>query len=276
MTAIADLIAAFDRWAPPNLAESYDNVGLHTGQPTATLTSALVALEITETVLDEAHELGANLVITHHPLWFRPRKHLRGDDFVSRCLLLALERRIALFALHTNLDNVSTGVNSRIGRRLGLVETRILQPRDSTGQTGAGLIGRLPAPLSEAQFRQHVRQQLQTRLLRYAPGPPVIERVAVCGGSGSFLIEAALQAGADAFVTGDLTHHYFFEPQGRMLLVDAGHYETEQFTAELIFEYLCAQFPQLVAQNRLHLSSRSTNPVQLDWGAVDSSPERSS
>jgi dinuclear metal center YbgI/SA1388 family protein len=268
MTRIADLIAALDRWAPPHLAESYDNVGLHTGQPAAAFTGALVALEITPAVLDEAQAVGANLVITHHPLWFRPRKHLRGDDFVSHCLLLALERGLALFALHTNLDNVSTGVNSRIAQRLGLLETRILQPLDATGQTGAGLVGRLPAPLPEADFRQHLRQQLHTPLLRYVPGPPLIERVALCGGAGSFLIETAMKAGADAFVTGDITHHYFFEPQGRLLLVDAGHYETEQFTAQLIFEYLCGQFPQLLAENRLHLSTQSTNPVRLDWGTA--------
>lgn len=263
--SIGQIAAALDAWAPPALAESYDNVGLHVGQQETEVTSVLVALEITREVIEEAARHGANLIVSHHPIWFRPRKHLRGDDFVSRCLLLALRHEIALFALHTNLDNVRTGVNARIAERLGLTEMRILKPTDAAGETGAGLIGRLPEPLPEAEFRRHVRRSLEAQALRYAPGPAVIERVALCGGAGSFLIETALRAGADAYVTGDVSHHYFFEPEGKMLLVDPGHFETEQYTANLIHEYLCAQFPILASMNRLLLSECYTNPVRYDW-----------
>jgi len=263
---ISQLAAALNAWAPPRLAESYDNVGLHVGSFETEITSVLVALEITPEILEEAVAVGANLVVTHHPLWFRSRKHLRGDDFVSRCLLQAIRSDVALFALHTNLDNVFSGVNVRIAEKLGLEETRILQALDPAGETGAGRIGVLPTAMKPADFLKHVRTALDTRVLRFAPTEKAeIRTVALCGGAGSFLIYAAMGAGADALVTADVGYHYFFEPQGQLLLVDAGHFETEQYTVELICEKLRREFPKFASQNRIVQTKLSTNPVRYDF-----------
>ncbi|MDX2286515.1 MAG: Nif3-like dinuclear metal center hexameric protein [Bacteroidia bacterium] len=254
---IRELAAVLEQWAPLPAAESYDNPGLLAGEPEAEIRSVLVSLDVTEAVLDEAQQLGANLVIAHHPIWFTPRKRLTGEDYVSRILIRAIRQDISLYAIHTNLDNVRSGVNHRICERLGLEPEGFLRPAPG-GELGAGMTGMLPAALPQAEFLQRVKAAFGCGGIRYAAGGPAqIRRVAVCGGAGSFLIPDALRAGADAFVTADITYHKFFDAEGRCLLLDIGHYESEQFTSQLICEFLSKHFRNFA----VHLSGVRTNPV---------------
>lgn len=354
---------ALHQWAPSSLAESYDNVGLIVGDPETECTGVLINLDVTEDLLDEAVAKGANLVLTHHPIWFGPRKRLNGEDYVSRIIIKAIKHDIGLLACHTNLDNVRHGVNAEIGRRLGIKSPSILSPKrdlvlklstyvplaqrmalldalfaagagrignydraafavDGEGtfrplegaqpaigevgrqewvaesmvevvfpaflkgqvigalhaahpyevpayqvvstqnayeEVGSGMVGKLASPMKKADFLSLVKEAFDCGGIRYADYPgEMIERVAWCGGAGSFLTGAALRSGADAFVTGDITYHKFFDNENKMLLLDIGHYESEQFTSDLIYKFMSEKFPNFA----LHLSEIRTNPVK--------------
>ncbi|MEQ9366542.1 MAG: Nif3-like dinuclear metal center hexameric protein [Leptospirales bacterium] len=278
------------RWletlAPPHLAEDYDNVGLLVGEPDQVVSGILIALDITPEVLAEAVRNGANLVISHHPIWFRSRKTLRGDDFVSRQILYAIRNGLALYACHTNLDSVRDGVNRTIVDRLGLSNVEFLRPRpggaretdsahSSSGrdgnfcEAGTGMIGELPTPLKTEELLGKVRSVFGCGCVRYTPGPADrdLRIIAVCGGAGSFLLETARARGADAFLTADVTYHQFFETCGEMLFMDIGHYESEQFTSEVIRDYLRKEIggsgqPEL----SIRVTEHNTNPVRYFTG----------
>lgn len=250
---------ALDAWAPPALAASYDNVGLLVGRPDMPVTGALINLDVTEAVVAEAVARGCNLIITHHPIWFNARKRLNGDDYVSRAIMAAIRADVALYACHTNLDHVPHGVNRMIGERLALEGLTILQPSGPDSPNGAGMIGELSLPLDKENFLVKVKDAFHCGIVRYADAPLTrIHRVAVCGGAGSFLVADAIRAGADAFITADVTYHKFFDNEGKILLLDIGHYESEQFTSDLIFSYLSDKFPNFA----LLLSETHTNPVK--------------
>lgn len=256
---VGEITSAIESWAPAGLAESYDNVGLLVGEPEGQVTGVLVNLDVTEEVLDEAKKLGLNLIVTHHPVWFKPRNRLNGEDFVSRLILRAIREGISLVAAHTNLDNIHTGVNRKICERLGLENLKILSPISGAEDTGSGMLGELGTSLNEAQFLEKAKSAFACGGIRYARGDGrQLEKIAVCGGSGSFLIADALLAGADAFVTGDISYHKFFENERKMLLLDIGHYESEQFTSELIRDFLLRKFPTFAVR----LSAVVTNPVK--------------
>jgi dinuclear metal center YbgI/SA1388 family protein len=255
---IREIAQALETWAPLSAAEGYDNVGLLTGHPDQAVTGILVNLDATEAVVEEAIARGINLVITHHPIWFTGRKRLTGEDYVSRTLIKAIQHGIALYACHTNLDNVRDGVNHMMAQRLGLVDTQFLRAKaDPT--YGSGLIGQLPQAMEKSAFLQQVKDTFQCGGIRYADAPLThVERVAVCGGAGSFLTLDALAQGAHALITADITYHKFFDQDNRMLLLDIGHYESEQYTSELIVSYLSNKF----ANFAVHLSAVRTNPVK--------------
>ena len=257
---VGQVADALEAWAPPALAESYDNVGLLVGDPRALLTGVLVSLDMTEEVVEEAVSRGCNLLVAHHPIWFSARKKLVNEDHVSRAIMKAIREGVNLYAIHTNLDNVRHGVNERMAAALGLEELRILSPRREDPETGAGMIGRLPVPMSRQAFLAHVKAAFDCGGIRYSEPAQdqEIERVAICGGAGSFLTKAALQAGAEAFVTADITYHKFFENEARILLLDIGHYESEQFTTQLIAGFLSENFSTFA----VHLSKVKTNPVR--------------
>ena len=257
---LTELTQELESWAPPAFAESYDNVGLLVGNPNQEITGALINLDVTEEVLEEAQSIGVNLIITHHPIWFRSRKNLTGEDYVSRILIQAIKQNIALYAIHTNLDNVRSGVNHKIAQKMGLERTQFLSPKATTPETGSGLVGYLPSPLSKEAFLDQVTTTFHCGGIRYADisdSQKMIQKVAVCGGAGSFLIPEARKQQVDAFVTSDISYHYFFESEGEFLLCDIGHYESEQFTSELIFEFISEKFPNFAN----HLSQIRTNPI---------------
>ncbi len=256
---IQDIIRVLEAIAPPQLQESYDNSGLLVGDPESDLTGVLFCLDSTESVVEEAVRKGCNLVVAHHPIVFRGLKRLNGATYVERTVMQAIRNGIALYAIHTNLDNVhQQGVNARIAQKLGLRHTRILSPKPGLTDVGAGLLGELPAPMPEAAFLQEVKRAFRTGCVRHtALRHKPIEIVAVCGGSGSFLLADALRAGADAFVTADFKYHEFFDAEHRLIIADVGHYESEQFTIELLYELIHEKFPNFA----LHLTEVNTNPV---------------
>ena len=263
-----ELAAALDAWAPPQLAEGYDNVGLLLGSPQAEVSAALISLELTEAVVDEALAKGCQCIIAHHPIWFGKRTRLTTEDWVGRLLLRAAKEGLNLFALHTNLDAVRTGVNHKLGDLIGVPEDARQplrpgppHPNGSLEPTGHGMCGLLPYHMEKGDFMAHIKHVFQAKVLRVGDveGIRQIEKVAWCGGSGSFLLQDALAWGADAYITGDVTHHTFFDHEDRMLIVDVGHYESEQFTPQLIHAHLSQLFPNFA----FHLSHVDTNPITL-------------
>lgn len=257
---VQNILSILEAIAPPYLQESYDNAGLIVGDPAAEVTGVLFCLDSTEAVVDEAISLGCNLVVAHHPIVFRGLKRLNGATYIERTVMKAVRENVAIYAIHTNLDNVHRqGVNAKIAEKIGLMDTRILSPKSGADlEVGAGLLGRLPQPMAERDFLLHVKAVMQTDCVRYTAlrGKPV-ETVAVCGGAGSFLLSDALRAGADAFVTADFKYHEFFDAEGRLVIADIGHYESEQFTIELLYGIIREKIPTFA----LHLTKQQTNPV---------------
>jgi len=359
---MAAIIAHLESIAPPSLQEDYDNTGLITGAANWECTGALISLDATEAVVLEAIEKKCNLVIAHHPIVFRGLKKINGNNYVERTIITAIKNDIAIYAIHTNLDNVLQGVNGMIAAKLGLVNTRILAPTPNllrklvvfvplqhaplvrnalfdagaghignysecsfnaagtgtfkagegsqpfVGQlgqrqeeaeirietifpawlqnkiiaaissahpyeepaydllpvgnqlaaVGAGLVGELPEHLEEKDFLRRLQQVFAVPVVRHTPlrGRPV-KKVAVCGGAGSFLISNAIAAGADLYITADVKYHEFFDANDQLVIADVGHYESEQYTTELISGYLREKFPTFAALK----TGVKTNPV---------------
>lgn len=257
---IKDILTVLEAVAPPHLQESYDNAGLIVGHPEAEVTGVLFCLDSTEAVVREAVEKGCNLIVAHHPIVFRGLKRLNGTTYVERTVVQAIRNNVAIYAIHTNLDNVYRhGVNAKIAEKIELLDTRILAPKSNLDVTiGAGLVGQLPSPMPEKEFLQHLKTSLRTQCVRHTAllGKPV-RTVAVCGGSGSFLLPEALRAGADAFVSADFKYHEFFDAEDKIIVADVGHFESEQFTIELLCEIVREKFHTFA----LHLTETNTNPV---------------
>ncbi len=258
---IGDVGEALEGWAPLGSAQEYDTVGLQVGDERRAVHRALIALDLTPAVLDEAKRHEATLIVTHHPLLFHPLRSLTTDGFVSSLALRLAEAGIALYSIHTNLDAAPGGVSFALAEHLGLEDIRFLDPfyDEADGypaeqphtQTGLGAIGRLAAPMLLSRFLQRVAERLQAGSLRYVGNLETpVETVAVCGGSGSSFTGQALRARAQAYVTADVTYHTFFDVldtdgRPRMALIDAGHYETEAITESLLQDWLRRRFPMV-------------------------------
>lgn len=360
---IRELISAIEVFAAPELQESYDNAGLLTGNADWVCTGALCALDVTEDVVAEAVQKGYNLVVAHHPIVFSGLKRINGKSYVEKVVIAAIKKDIAIYAAHTNLDNVLLGVNGRIAEVLGLENCAVLSPKKGTlrrlitfapleaaegvrqavfragaghignysecsfnsegtgtftagpgadpyvGEVGrqhrereekieivypfylenqvvkalvdghpyeevaydiftmdnvhfgigAGVIGELTEPLPEETFLERLRDRFGARGIRHTAlsGRPV-KKVAVCGGAGSFLVKAALAQGADVYVSADFKYHEFFDAEGRIVIADIGHYESEQFTVDLLHGLLLQKFPTFAVLK----TSVNTNPVR--------------
>lgn len=351
-----------EQWAPLNYQEDYDNSGLIVGDGDDEINGALVALDCTEEIVDEAIAKNCNLIITHHPIVFKGLKKFNGKNYVERVVIKAIKNNIALYAIHTNLDSVSDGVNAEICKRLGLSATKTLAPKsgllrklvtfceskdaaqvkdalfaagagdisnysecsfNSEGigtfrpnalanptvgkineraaveeirieviytlqnegkilqalfaahpyeevaydiyalqnklQTvGSGMVGSYETELSGVDFLKRVKTNMQAAVLRHTKllAKP-IKKVAVCGGSGSFLLKNAIAAGADAFVTADFKYHEFFDAEDKIVIVDIGHFESEQFTSKLLVDNIQEKFPNFA----IRLTEHNTNPI---------------
>ncbi|MCX7606767.1 MAG: Nif3-like dinuclear metal center hexameric protein [Bacteroidia bacterium] len=256
MIQLRAITQVLEEWAPPQWADSYDNVGLLWGDPTRSIQGVLTTLDVTPAVLQEAKAVGADLIIAHHPIWFGSRTRLRWDTYADKLIYQLIQADVSVYAIHTNADQASMGVNHALCRLLQLHPIRFLREEDS--HHGAGYIGELPQPLSPVEFFRHLQSALQVPILRFSKGPerPIL-RVAVCGGAGSFLLPEALAGEVEAFLTADIPYHRFFEAEGRLWLVDIGHYESEQMIGEVLAEVLRRHFPTLP----IFATRVRTNPV---------------
>ena len=244
---IKEVIDYLDSVFHPELQEDYDNSGFLLGDGETEFRGALVALDLTEAVVDEVLETGVfNLIVTHHPFIFKGVKRITNNDETGRMVWKLIKNNIAVYAAHTNLDNLPWGVSGALGERLGLQNCHILQPLADKPDAGAGLVGELPEAEETDAFLLRVKQLLGLPTLRHSSNQATehssIQKVALCGGAGSFLIEEAMAAGADIYLTGDLKYHDFQRTDGRMVLADIGHYESEQFAKEIIFRAISEKF----------------------------------
>ncbi len=261
---LTDITAFLEQIAPLRFQENYDNSGLLLGDPGMDISGALICLDATEEVINEAKDLNCNLVIAHHPILFSGIKRFKHDNYVDRALITAIKNDIAIYAIHTNLDNVLRhGVNEKIAQRLQLSNVEVLSPHasahlETSYQIGAGAIGTLENSMTGKEFLAYVKDRMNLNVLRHTRIlHDQIKRVSVCGGSGSFLLPAAINASADVFVTADFKYHQFFDANDRLMIVDIGHYESEYFTIELLYELISKKFPKFAA----HYTKVITNPV---------------
>ncbi len=251
-----------ERTAPLRLQESYDNAGLQVGDPEAEITGVLICLDVTEKVIEEAIGLGYNLVLSHHPLIFKSLHHLTGQTSSERCVMKALRNHIAVYSAHTNLDSVLHGVSAKMAERLGLQACHFLSPSqksETQWPAGLGMVGNLPDEMDEYTFLTFVKSSFAAKTLRHsALRGKNVRKVALCGGSGAEFLEDAVREGADAYLTADVKYHQFQQADGRLLFIDAGHYETEQFTKELLYGFLSKNIPNFAVR----ISEQCENPVK--------------
>jgi len=357
------LTAYLESLAPLSYQEDYDNAGLIVGHPDQEVFQALVSLDCTEAVVDEAIANNCQVIISHHPIVFRGLKKFNSKTYVERVVEKAIRKGIALYAIHTNLDNVLTGVNAKICETLGLKNYRILSPKagilkklvtyvplshaeavrnalfdagagnignysecsfstegsgtfngndqtdpyvgkpglrhtenevrietiypavleskllvalimahpyeevaydlypitNANQQVGAGMIGDLEVHMQEEEFLYHLKQKMRAHVIRHtAFTGKTVKKVAVCGGAGSFLLKQAIAAGADVFVTADFKYHEFFDAEGKLVIADIGHFESEHFTQQLLYENIRKKFSNFAVR----LTEVNTNPVK--------------
>lgn len=359
---LKEITNELEKFAPLSYQESYDNCGLLTGHKDQELTGALLCLDCTEAIIDEAIQKKCNLIIAHHPIIFSGLKKINGNNYVERTIIKAIQNNIAIYACHTNLDNVKLGVNKKIADKLGLINQNILAPkksllkklvtfvpathlenvRESLFQAGAGNIGNydscsfmteglgsfkgkdLSNPFIGEKGKLHLEKetrleliyeftnesQILTALKQTHPYEEIaydiyqlentyqnigsgmvgelehsvkdkefldllksvfkvkfikhtsflnknIKKVALCGGSGSFLLKNAISSQSDVYVSSDFKYHEFFDADNKILIADIGHYETEQFTPEIFYEIISNKFPTFAS----YLTETNTNPV---------------
>lgn len=359
---LKNIIEHLENIAPLSYQESYDNAGLIVGDKKWVINSALIALDITEEVIDEAIAYGCNLIICHHPVIFKGIKRITGSNEVERCLIKAIKHDLAIYAAHTNLDSITGGVNSKICEKIGLENCQVLSPvknqllklitfvpenhleevrsalfaagaggignydqcsfgsqgtgtfrgnedsdpfvgtkgilhaepevrletilpRYLTGKVisalkkshpyeevaydlipldnefpavGIGMVGELTDPMDEIAILQRIKEIFGCPMIKHtALLNKSVRKIAVCGGSGSFLIGKAIAAGADLYISADFKYHDYFEADKNIVLADIGHYESEQFTKEVLKEIVLKKFPTFA----LRLSDVKTNPV---------------
>ena len=250
-----------ESYAPLSYQESYDNCGLIVGDAKAEVKGALITLDCTEAVIDEAIATGCNLVIAHHPIIFSGLKKLNGSNYIERTVIKAIKNNIAIYAIHTNLDNVHNGVNAKIAEKLGLINCKVLSLKQEVNSdlVGLGIIGELKTPVNTEVFLESLKTKMQTKCIRHTLiVKEKIQRVAVCGGSGSFLLKNAKAAKADVFITADFKYHEFFDSENKIVIADIGHYESEQFTKDLIYDLLVKNFTKFAVR----LSKVNTNPIK--------------
>ncbi len=362
MLILNDIITELEKFAPLAYQESYDNCGLLTGNKNMEITGAILCLDCIETIVDEAIAKKCNLIIAHHPIVFGGLKKLNGTNYVERTVIKAIQHNIAIYACHTNLDNVKLGVNKKIADKLGLINHRILSPKKSllkklvtfvpgthlekvrtslfnagagnignydscsfilegTGSfrgnqnsnpvigergklsvekemrlelifegvhlsnilgalmqnhpyeevaydiyqlenshqnIGSGMTGELKNPIPELEFLALIKNLFNVKFLKHTSlrNKPV-QKVALCGGSGSFLLRNAINSGSDIYISSDFKYHEFFDAENRIVIADIGHYETEQFTPEIFYEIISNKFPTFAT----YLTAINTNPV---------------
>ena len=256
---IKQVLSALERFAPLPLQESWDNAGLQLGLTEAEVSGALLCLDVNEQIVDEAIAKGCNLIVSHHPLLFRGLKQISGADYVQRCVIKAIKHDIVIVSMHTNMDNALDGVNWKIAERLGLKDCKFFAQKAVDGiEAGSGVVGCLPSQMDSRAFIELVKNQFgvqcaQCNALLERP----IRKVAICGGAGDFLLPDAIGEGADAFITGEMHYHQYFGYEQQIQICVIGHYQSEQYTSELLQELLAKECPDV----RTTIVETNTNPI---------------
>ena len=253
------MLSALERFAPLPLQESWDNAGLQVGLTETEVSGALLCLDVNERIVDEAVKKGCNLIVSHHPLLFRGLKTISDLTDVQRTVMKVIENHLCVVSMHTNMDNAKGGVNFRIAEKLGLSDIQFFASKQVDGiEAGSGVTGLLAAPMAADDFVLAVKNAfgvecaMCNELLRRP-----VNKVAICGGAGDFLLDEALKAGADAFITGEMHYHQYFGYEQRIQICVIGHYQSEQFTTEVfqtIIQKACPGVKTLIAET-------NTNPI---------------
>ena len=267
---IKEVTKALERFAPLPLQESWDNAGLQVGLTEAEVSGALLCLDVTCQIVDEAIQKGCNLIVSHHPLIFRKLARLTGEDYVQQAVMKAIANGIVIMSMHTNMDNARGGVNFKIAEKMGLShvgfigKTRqaeahgALADADAMVAGGEGVMGEWDEPMAADDFIQMLKQTfgvecvMANQLLRRP-----IRKVALCGGAGAFMLDEAIARGADAFVTGEMSYHQYFGHEQEIQIAVIGHYQSEQFTTE-IFKTIIEEQCEGV---KCEISAIDTNPI---------------
>ena len=256
---IKEVLSALERFAPLPLQESWDNAGLQVGLTETEVSGALLCLDVNERIVDEAVRKGCNLIVSHHPLLFRGLKTISDLTDVQRTVVKAIENRVCVVSMHTNMDNARGGVNFKIAEKLGLEDVRFFAPKTVDGiEAGSGVIGRLTTAMASDDFVLAVKKAFDVEcamcneLLRRP-----VSTVAICGGAGDFLLDEAVSAGADAFITGEMHYHQYFGYEQRIQICVIGHYQSEQFTREIFRDIIAKACPDV----KTFIAETSTNPI---------------
>lgn len=257
MITVGDIASAIERLAPLGLQESYDNAGLTIGRNDDEVHGVLIAVDVTEEVMDEAERLGCDMIVTHHPIVFHAMKRFNSSSIEECIVERAIRTRTALYACHTNLDSVAGGMSWMLGRKLGLDNMRTLQPSDDS-PNGFGIVGELLPSVGAAEFFSRMKTAMSTGVIRHSRiVSDRFSRVAVCTGAGGSLMGDALRSGCDLYVTADLKYNDFFYPNGRFTVADVGHFESEKCAIDILHEQLSKSFTNFA----LHKSLCSATPV---------------
>ena len=238
---VKDIINIIEEFAPLGIQEKWDNSGLCIGSPEDEVASVLMGLDCTPELVDEAIECGADMIITHHPLIFSGLKKISSDDLVGAAVIKAIKSGISIYAAHTNADKVIAGVSGAMAAKLGLENVSILD-EDGEG-TGLGVVGDLPVPMTAQEAVAYVKDRFALKAMKTSrPIDGKISRIAMCGGSGGSLIGAAKASGAQLYISGDISYHNFFTPEGFMIM-DIGHYESEIEIVDILFSLIKKKIP---------------------------------
>ena len=253
------MLSALERFAPLPLQESWDNAGLQVGLTETEVSGALLCLDVNERIVEEAVSKGCNLIVSHHPLLFRGLKTISDLTDVQRTVMKVIENRLCVVSMHTNMDNAKGGVNFRIAQKLGLQDVRFFASKTVEGiEAGSGVTGELTEPMAADDFVLKVKKAfgvecaMCNELLRRP-----VRKVAICGGAGDFLLDEALKAGADAFITGEMHYHQYFGYEQQIQICVIGHYQSEQFTAEIFEEIIREACPGV----KTCMAETNTNPI---------------
>ena len=256
---IKEVLCALEKFAPLPLQESWDNAGLQVGLTETEVSGALLCLDVNERIIDEARQKGCNLIVSHHPLLFRGLKTISDLTDVQRTVRKAIQQDICVISMHTNMDNAKGGVNYRIAQKLGLQDVMFFASKTVNGiEAGSGVIGTLSEAMASDDFVIEVKKAFDVECARcnqLLQRP--IKRVAICGGAGDFLLDDAVKTGADAFITGEMHYHQYFGYEQQIQICVIGHYESEQFTAEVFQEIIQQQCPGV----KTVIAETNTNPI---------------
>ena len=245
---LQDIINIIESVAPLSYQEAWDNSGLQVGDRNAEIHAALLTVDVTESVVDEAISLGCDLIISHHPLIFKGLKHLTGSTPQERCVEKAIKHGIAIYSSHTSMDAYLHGVSGRMAEKIGVCDYRILIQSAADNEVGLGVIGKLPTPMKWADLVAKVQQTFACSLRYIDACTEQVHTIAICGGAGAEFTTEAIQQGAEVYITADMKYHEMQAACGQIGVIDLDHWTSEHFTREIFQELLQAHVPTYVAK----------------------------